>query len=428
MRNKLIILLSVFLLSITFSINGQKLVNSPYSRFNIGTLNESGSFKSLGMGGVSISLRDNSSIFFLNPASYSSLDTNSFVFDFGIDYSRVSLTNGASTYYSQDMNFNHLLMGFPITKGWGFALGIVPLSNGYYNISEHVVSTDPGYNPAIGEYTSTHKGEGSLTNFFFGTGFKLTKQLSAGVNMEILSGQLKRTNQFDFSDYYNVYNNNETENLQLSGINFDYGLQYSLPLKNNNIINAGASITNGKYFNSKYNNLILRYTAYGTRDTVSYVADNSKKSAYFPGSLRFGISYIKINKLTVALDYIATRWSQAKIPGSSGYSADTKSFLFGIEYIPDKYSNYSFLKRIEYRIGGHIEDNYLIINGEQVKEIGGSVGLGIPMNRTYTRTNIFFDFTKKSGSSVNNLHTENYYTLGVSLNLWDFWFLKHKYE
>ena len=63
--------------------------------------------------------------------------------------------------------------------------------------------------------------------------------------------------------------------------------------------------------------------------------------------------------------------------------------LFGAEYIPDKFSNYSYLKRIEYRIGGHIEDNYLIINGEQVKEYGVSVGIGLPMRRTVKDQSVF---------------------------------------
>ena len=78
MRNKLIILLSVFLFSLTFTSNGQKLVNSPYSRFNIGTMEPAGSFRSQAMGGISVSLRDNNSIYFSNLASYSSIDTVSF--------------------------------------------------------------------------------------------------------------------------------------------------------------------------------------------------------------------------------------------------------------------------------------------------------------------------------------------------------------
>ena len=89
-----------------------------------------------------------------------------------------------------------------------------------------------------------------------------------------------------------------------------------------------------------------------------------------------------------------TNWSSAKIPGSPNYAADSRSYRVGIEYIPDKYSNYSLIKRLEYRVGGHIGKTYLIINDDQVKEYGVSFGLGIPMRRTYSRTNFFFDFTK----------------------------------
>ena len=88
MQNKLIIVIFISLFSFAYTASGQKHINSPYSRFNIGTLEPEGSFRSLGMGGVGTAMRDNSSIYFSNPASYSSLDTISFVFDFGLDYGR----------------------------------------------------------------------------------------------------------------------------------------------------------------------------------------------------------------------------------------------------------------------------------------------------------------------------------------------------
>jgi len=144
--------------------------------------------------------------------------------------------------------------------------------------------------------------------------------------------------------------------------------------------------------------------------------------------LRLGISYGKKNKFIAGFDFISTRWSKSQIPGGQGYAANTRTYRVGAEYIPDKYSNYSFLKRIEYRIGGHYGDNYLIINGEQVKEYGASMGIGVPMRRSFSRTNFFFDFTRKNGPSSSHLHSENYYTLGMSLNLYDFWFIKRKYD
>ena len=85
------------------------------------------------------------------------------------------------------------------------------------------------------------------------------------------------------------------------------------------------------------------------------------------------------------------------------------------------------MSRIEYRFGGHIGNDYLILNGEQIKEYGASIGFGLPM-RGFSKTNLYFDYTRKTGSSANNIHTEDFLTIGLSLNLYDFWFMKRKYD
>jgi hypothetical protein len=382
------------------------------------------------MGGTATAIRDNSSIYFSNPASYSSLDTNSFVFDFGIDYGRNFMTDGVTTYSSDDLNFHHLVMGFPLSKGWGLAIGIVPMTSGYYEINEEVTSSDPGYDANIGEYTINHSGEGGFTKVFIGTGLKINKNFSLGANFVLLTGQIDRSNQLAFSqtsEYYNVFHNNNKEKLELTGINFDFGVQYSTALTNDYYLNIGASLTTSNNYKSKYNQLSLRYTAFGIGDTISFISDNSAKT-YLPGTLRFGVSIGKKNKFTTGLDFIATNWSASKIPGSSGYAADTKKLLFGAEFIPDKFSNYSYLSRVEYRIGGHIGDNYLIINGEQVKEYGASLGIGLPLPKTPSKANLFVDFTRKTGFNSNSLHHEDYLSFGISLNLYDWWFIKRKYD
>jgi hypothetical protein len=70
---------SILGLAMMLQLSGQKLVNSPYSRFNLGMLEPTASFRSAGMGGISAALRDNTSVSYANAASYSSLDTNSFI-------------------------------------------------------------------------------------------------------------------------------------------------------------------------------------------------------------------------------------------------------------------------------------------------------------------------------------------------------------
>ncbi len=283
--------------------------------------------------------------------------------------------------------------------------------------------------PLVGEYTSLHTGEGSLSNFFLGSGIKLTKNFSVGVNMTVLFGQLNRSYRVNFSDP-NVFNNNATEKFVINGINFNYGLQYVAALKNNYFFNAGASISNNKNYKTDYNNLIFTNSLYNQQviDTISSVGDESANT-YIPGTIRMGLALGKKDKFTLGFDYVATKWSESKIPSIAGsYAADVESYLFGIEFIPDKYSNYSFMKRIEYRLGAHFEDNYLIIDGDQLKEIGASFGVGIPLRRSLSKTNFFFDYTRRTGPPDSDLFDENYFTIGISLNLYDYWFIKRKYD
>ena len=426
MRNKLITIINISLLVFASTASGQKLIDTPYSRFNLGTLQPEGSFRSLGMGNVGTAIRDNSSIYFSNPASYSSLDTLSFIFDFGLDYGRNTIYDGSSKFSSEDLTFHHLIMAFPLSKGWGLALGIIPMSSGYYKITQTVTSADPGYDPNVGEYTINHDGDGSITKFFIGSGLRITRNISIGANMTLLSGMLKRDNSFVFSDFYNAFHNNSEENLQLDGIGFDYGIQYTASLKNNYFLNIGVSLSGGTNYPSKYSQLSVKYTAYGVTETVSYVPYNSAKT-FIPSTISLGISFGKKNKFTTGLDFVTSNWSASKIPGSTGYAADTRELRLGAEYIPDKFSNYSYISRIEYRIGGHIGDNYLIINGSQLKEYGASLGIGLPL-KLGTKTNLFVDFTRRMGSAGSSFHSEDYLTAGISINFYDFWFVKKKYD
>ncbi len=427
MQNRQIILLLFTLIIFSINSSGQKMINSPFSRFNLGSLEPSGSFRSLGMGGTGTGLRDNNTIYFSNPASYSSLDTNSFVFDFGIDYGIDILSEGTNKHTSEDLNFDHLLLGFPIARGFGIATGIVTFSNGYYRISDEVLKGHPDYDPITGEYTVYHAGEGGFTNFFIGSGLNITKNISAGINMTFLFGSIKRSNEFIFSDYYNVFHNTSSESLRLAGMNFNYGFQYKADISKNYFLTAGASLNSGKHYKSTWESLAIRFNAYSITDTLSYTNDNSTK-AYLPGTLRLGLSFGRKNKFVGGLDYVTTKWSGATIHGADGYLADARSILFGAEYVPDKFSNYSFLKRIEYRIGGHVEDNYLVLNGAQVKEYGVSIGLGIPMPRSLSRANFYIDLTRKAGPAGSLIHNENYITTGASLNFYDYWFVKRKYN
>ena len=89
-------------------INGQTRISDPYSRFGIGDIQNSISAENVGMGGIKYAYRSPFNINYSNPASYSSLSKNSFVFDGGIlsnsdNLSTTSLKQN-NNYIDQNLN------------------------------------------------------------------------------------------------------------------------------------------------------------------------------------------------------------------------------------------------------------------------------------------------------------------------------------
>jgi hypothetical protein len=430
MLNKLRISLLLLLITIG-QVTAQKMVNSPYARFGPGTLEPAGLFKSLSMGGAAVALRDPLTINFVNPASYAGVDTNSFVFDFGLDYRMILLNDGEDRDISDDMNFHHIVMGFPLTKRSGFAFGLVPYSSGYYNISSETLRGDADYNPLTGETVNIHKGSGSFNKFFAGAAVSPARNLSIGVNIEFLFGSIERSNNFLFNEGTNYYNNRTSESILLRGHNFVYGIQYGISFSETRMLTAGLTYSAGKEYRADYESMAARYSLYTgsfySTDTLSYEG-GTEAALTMPQQLSFGLSYTVTDKLTILADYTTTKWSEAEFPGYDQYLTDRTGFNAGISFIPDKTSNSRFLDRVEYRLGGHTAKSHLVVNGEQLKEFGITFGAGLPMNRSKSMINLFLGYGTRNGSFENNLHKETYFNFGMSFNFYDNWFEKRKYN
>jgi len=431
MRRNIKIRIILLLLLISPFALGQKMVNSPYARFGPGILQPQGVFKSRSMGGAGVALRDPLAINFLNPASYSSVDTNSFVFDLGLEYQITRLVNATEKYYSDDMNFHHLILAFPITKKMGFATGIMPYSNGYYNVRSTITETHPEYDPVIGETVNTHKGEGNLNKFFFGIGVSPLKNLALGVNMSFLFGELERKNAYTFLEDNNYFNNLASEKMNIRGINFDLGAQYNASFDNDYYLNAGFVFTNEQDYKTEFERLFGTYSVYQNTeysiDTLVYNTDDNA-SVTMARSLTLGLSFGKKDVFTISADYSTSNWADSEFLGYEQYFTDRKTISGGIEFIPNKFANFNYLNRVEYRLGGHYTKSHLVVFNERLKEFGITFGVGLPMKRTNSRININFEYGRMAGSYENGLHRENLFIFGASLNFYDNWFLKKKYN
>ena len=79
MLNKIQAVLLVFLLFFVQLSVGQNNTNSPYTRYGYGELVDVNSAEQRAMGGTAIGMRNGSSINAANPASYSAVDSTTFI-------------------------------------------------------------------------------------------------------------------------------------------------------------------------------------------------------------------------------------------------------------------------------------------------------------------------------------------------------------
>lgn len=375
------------------------------------------------MGGASLASRNKHQINVSNPASYTSIDSLSFLFEFGAygKFSRYSNdTKGLST---NDVNFRYFSMNFRITNWMAASMGLTPYSDVGYNVNiqSSIANT--------GNYLTAYTGYGSLSKAYIGFAVKPFKYISIGANFNYLFGLLTRSSEVYFLDAADFYQVQKYEKLRLRDFNTNLGIQATIPLsKDQKITLAGVFENKPEYTGFKYE-IIQKNLSSGSvtdQDTLNKNPEEIKGIVRFPLSYGGGISYVKTDKFEFNVDYYHQKWSEAKFFGlNNPLLTDLNKFALGGEWIPEKYSIRSYMKRVAYRAGFKYEQSYLKINNQQINDFGISFGVGLPMYRSNSYLNVAAELGKR-GTKQNNLISETYAKIDLSVNLHDFWFMKEK--
>lgn len=77
------------------NLYAQSGTNSPYSQYGLGYLSEQTSGFNRGMNGLALGFREHNQVNYLNPASYSAIDSLSFIFDAGMSLQMTNFTEGS---------------------------------------------------------------------------------------------------------------------------------------------------------------------------------------------------------------------------------------------------------------------------------------------------------------------------------------------
>jgi len=407
-------------------VQGQETrVNSPYTLFGIGNLtNTNSNVRSLSMGDIKYGLRSNTLINPANPASYTAFDSLSFLFEGAISGGLVTLKSINQSENSNYATLSYLTFGFPVTKWWKASFGLMPFSNVGYE-----VATDEQVNH-FGLVRYTNDGSGGFNQVYWGNGFRITKNLSAGFNAAYIFGTIDNGLSVTFPDSAFYFSTRKDLTYSASDFMFTYGLQYTIPFKNKTNLTIGASFNNTTRLNARRDLIIRNF--YGEINEIRYYKDtvtnqnNFKGDIILPKSIGAGFILEKENKWLAGFDFNWQNWEEFKSFGQSDTLKNRLSFGAGIQFIPDKYSIFSYLERLSYRFGIKYTNSYLNVNGNQLNEFGISVGVGFPVWKSHSQFNLGVEFGKW-GTTANELVQENYIKFIFALSIYENWFIKPKY-
>lgn len=412
------------LLALTSVMRAQSnSTESPYSRFGFGRLDRQTPHALRGMGGLSSAVRDRMIINPMNPASYTAVDSMTFLFDFGVSVGMNMLAEGNKTDPRMIGNFDYVSMLFPLGKHFAASLGLLPFSNvGYrYGSREEIDNTTGQY------YARSYKGKGSLQEVYFGLSYEPIPYWSVGANVSYLFGNLKheRSILFDINDSYNPTFQNT---LQVRSVGVRVGTQGIIPMATEgHRINLGATYSPSL---PMWTNEITRNTNTIAGQTSTIVRADTvvgRGSYVRPHSIGFGVSYEIQDKLLLGADVQYNRWSKAFLntQNTDYRGADQWQVALGVAWTPDSRSS-RYGQKIQYKAGLNAENAYLRIADVQgvynsYYQIGGSLGLGFPLVDRRSNVDVSLGYSYLM-PSVKNALAEHYLMVSFALRFNEAWF------
>ena len=265
-RQTLIVLL---LMVLSGEAVAQNNTNSPYTRYGYGQLADQGSSNSKAMGGVAYALRDKYQINFANPASYTAVDSLTFIFDGGVSLQNTNLSNGTLKQNAKNSSFDYITMQFRASRWAAISIGLLPYANVGYNMGEYETIEN-----STESYSKQYSGEGGLHQLYVGAGFKIFKNFSIGANISYLWGDVTRTTSESFPSSTTNFPFTIQTNVGIRSYKLDFGAQYTQTFGKKHSMTLGVVYSPGHNLNnSAYELRVTGNSSSATSSQKDIVAD-----------------------------------------------------------------------------------------------------------------------------------------------------------
>ncbi len=411
----------------------QSGTNSPYSQYGLGLLNEQSSGFNRGMNGLGLAFREHNQVNYINPASYSALDSLTFIFDAGLSGQITNFNENGHKINANNADFEYAVAAFRAFKHVGVSFGIVPFTNVGYNYA----ITDYLNDDRDVAYTNTYSGSGGIHQVYFGAGWEFLKSLSVGANISYLWGDIDRSVINSYSDG-SINTLSKYYTASVKSYKLDVGLQYQLALDKKNALAIGLTYGLGhKLGTDPTCNIISTNTMTAVADTASFTVNNGLE---IPTSFGAGVMWNHANKLKLGADFSYQQWGSLQYPVyrvvndepryelTDDYYKDRYKVTVGGEFCNDEMSR-RFFDRIRFRAGVSYATSYYKINGlDGPDEISASIGFGIPIVNAYNNRSVLNISGQWVHSAANGLLTENTFRINIGITFNERWFMKWKVD
>lgn len=416
---KIILSFSIFLFFLY--ANGQDNIGTPYSLYGLGLQPDNNGPYSA-MGGVGAAMRDNKNINFLNPASYTALDSNRFYFQLGLtgEYTHIS-THKESSHYNVAQN-GHLTMAMRLYKNLFFSFGFTERSDVGYDITYSNIIVGSSGNIY---FNQNIQGEGGLNDLYAGLGWKY-KNLSLGVNFSYLFGKLEKRQtlmtQFESSYYIKT-----SENNRIRDFLFTPGIQYDLKLSPKSQLILGSSMNFTQKISAKKEFTSYKVNTSSGSSTIMDEETLNKGYIKYPFRIMSGFNYLYKNKWQVAGDYTFHKMSQYEEFGTKSNLKDYHKASLGASWTPEEYGRF-WWQRNKYMLGAYFINSDINLKDTDINTYGVTFGAQIPFvtqRAGELLLGVAFDLGIR-GTERNGLIQEKYAKLRLNIAFKEFWFMKRK--
>ncbi len=444
------LMIAALLTAVSVNSYSQSGTKSPYNQYGFGYISDQSVGFNKGMNGAGLASRHHNQVNPLNPASYSSIDSLSFIFDAGMSAQLTNYKEGDVRKNAKNGSFDYVVAGFRAFKHVGVSFGILPLTSIDYSYN-----TQQRVGDASDRYTlNVYTGNGGLRHVYLGVGWEPFKGVSIGVSGSYLWGKYSRnvgnvilkapmndpesTTELASKQDYSINTLTREYYAELNSYKLDFGTQVQIPFTKKNVVTLAAKYSLGHKFGDNAEcRVISRNPSTEVADTFIYsLADPYK----LPAELSFGLEYKYNDQLRIDADYVIQKWASTGFPEHStvgeeiqyvlnnDYFKDRKVFRLGVEYCKNENAR-AFLSRLRYRAGVGYATPYYKINGQDgPKEFSVSAGLGIPIVNSWNNRSFVNISAQWVRNEAKGMLKENTFRISIGVTFNERWFQKWKFN